>query len=63
LQAVADDLRSIFYASSHKKADAFAVAFAERWEKDIPSAVKCLSNSLDSCLTFFAFPEEDNGYP
>jgi putative transposase len=58
-QAVADDLRSIFYASSRKKADEFAVAFAERWGKDIPSAVKCLSNSLDSCLTFFTFPEEE----
>jgi putative transposase len=58
-QAVADDLRSIFYASSRKKADEFAVAFAERWGKDIPSAVKCLSNFLDSCLTFFTFPEEE----
>ena len=58
-QAVADDLRSIFYASSRKKVDEFAVAFAERWGKDIPSAVKCLSNSLDSCLTFFTFPEEE----
>jgi putative transposase len=58
-QTVADDLRSIFYASSRKKADNFAGAFAERWEKDIPSAVKCLSNSLDVCLTFFSFPEEE----
>jgi putative transposase len=58
-QQVADDLRSIFYASSRKKADEFAVAFAARWEKDIPSAVQCLSNSLGACLTFFAFPEEE----
>lgn len=58
-QSVADDLRSIFYASSRKKADEFAVSFAEKWEKDIPSAVKCLSNSLDACLTFFSFPEEE----
>ena len=58
-QAVADDLRSIFYASSRKKADTFAEVFAQRWEKDIPSAVKCLSNSLDVCLTFFSFPEEE----
>lgn len=58
-QTVADDLRSIFYASSKKKADEFAVSFAEKWGKDIPSAVKCLSNSLDACLTFFSFPEEE----
>jgi len=56
---VADDLRSIFYASSRKKADEFALAFRERWEKDLPSAVKSLSNSLNACLTFFSFPEEE----
>jgi putative transposase len=58
-QSVADDLRSIFYASSRKKADEFALSFAAKWEKDIPSAVKCLSSSLDACLTFFSFPEEE----
>lgn len=58
-QEVADDLRSIFYASSRKKADEFAVIFQTRWEKEIPSAVQCLSNSLDACLAFFAFPEEE----
>jgi putative transposase len=58
-QEVADDLRSIFYASSRKKADEFAVSFAAKWEKDVPSAVKCLSNSLNACLTFFSFPEEE----
>lgn len=56
---VADDLRSIFYASSRKKAEEFAVQFAAKWEKDLPSAVKCLANSLDACLTFFSFPEEE----
>ncbi|HOV89224.1 MAG TPA: IS256 family transposase [Syntrophorhabdaceae bacterium] len=58
-QSVADDLRSIFYASSKKKADEFAVSFVNKWEKEIPSAVKSLSNSLDACLTFFSFPEEE----
>jgi putative transposase len=55
---VADDLRSIFYASSRKKAEEFAVTFAAKWEKDLPSAVKCLSNSLDACLTYLSFPED-----
>jgi putative transposase len=58
-QNVADDIRSIFYSSSKEKAFEFSTKFAERWEKDIPSAVKCLQNSLDSCLTFFDFPEEE----
>lgn len=33
-KAVADDLRSIFCASSWKKADEFAAASAAKWERD-----------------------------
>ena len=58
-QAVADDLRSIFYASSREKAREFSAKFSEHWQKEIPSAVKCFQNSLESCLTFFDFPEEE----
>ena len=58
-QKVADNLRSIFYASSREKALAFSTQFSERWQKELPSAVKCLQNSRDSCLTFFDFPEEE----
>jgi putative transposase len=58
-QAVADDLRSIFYATSKKKALEFYESFQERWAKEVPSAVKCLEQSLESCLTFFSFPEEE----
>jgi putative transposase len=58
-QKVADDIRSIFYASSREKALEFSIRFTQRWQKDVPSAVKCLRNSLDSCLTFFDFPEEE----
>ena len=58
-KAVADDMRSIFYASSKKKAMEFFVIFKEKWDKDLPSAVKCLENSIESCLTFFICPEEE----
>jgi len=58
-QNVADDIRSVFYASSKEKAHELSAKFNERWQKDVPSAVKCLQNSLDSCLTFFDFPEEE----
>ncbi len=53
---VADDLRSIFYAPSLKKAKELFQVFGDRWEREIPSAVKCLARSIDSCLTFFKFP-------
>ena len=58
-QKVADDMRSIFYASSRGKALEFSTQFRDRWQKEVPSAVKCLQNSLDSCLTFFDFPKEE----
>jgi putative transposase len=56
---VADDMRSIFYASSRIKAETFSKEFHEKWNGIVPSAVKSLENSLDSCPTFFSFPEEE----
>lgn len=58
-KAVGDDIRSIFYASSKSKAMEFFGIFKEKWQKDLPSAAKCLENSLESCLTFFICPEEE----
>lgn len=58
-QAVADDLRSIFYASSKDKAKEFFAHLKNNWERELPSAVKCLENSLEACMTFFSFPQEE----
>lgn len=58
-EAVADGMRSIFYASSREKAREFFSEFKAKWEAQIPSAVKCLEKSLNACLTFFNFPEEE----
>lgn len=58
-QEIADELRSIFYASTKDKALEFFSTFKEKWEKQLPSAVKSLNNSIDSCLTFFSFPKEE----
>ncbi len=57
-QDVADDLRSIFYASSKPKAMSFFDAFVKKWEKTLPSCVKCLDKSIDNCLTYLNFEEE-----
>ena len=56
---VADDMRSIFYASSKKKAVEFFDGFKDKWQRDIPSAVKCLENSIEASLTFFICPEQE----
>lgn len=58
-KAIADEIRSIFYASSKKKALEFFEQFKSKWEKELPSAVKCLGNSLEACLTYLQFPEEE----
>ena len=58
-KAVADSLRDIFYASSKKKADECFLKFVDKYEKTHPSAAKCLTNAIDSSLTFYAFPEEE----
>jgi len=56
---VADQVRSIFYASSKSKAIEFFELFKAMREKDLPSVVKCLENSLNSCLTYLQFPQEE----
>ena len=58
-QAVADDVRTIFYASSKKKAMEYFEIFQQKWEMEVPSAIKCLERSIANCLTFFHFPKED----
>ena len=56
---IADDLRSIFYASTKEKALKFYEDFTNKYTRDFPSAVKTLQRSLQSALTFFDFPIED----
>ena len=56
---IGDEVRSIFYASSKKKAMTFFKSFKDRWDKEIPSAVKCLERSLQACLMYLEFPEEE----
>jgi putative transposase len=56
---VADEVRSIFYAYSRSKALEFFDQFKARWEKEIPSAVKCLERSFEACLTYLKFPSDE----
>ena len=58
-KAVADDIWSIFYASSKQKAMRFFDIFREKWQRDLPSVVKCLENSIEACLTYLMCPDEE----
>jgi len=57
--AVKDSLRDIFYAPSRKNAKKAYIDFVGKHRYIIPSAVKCLENVIDRCLTFFSFPKEE----
>ena len=56
---VADHLRNIFYASSKPKAMSFTRDFIDKYVDVFPSAVQCLEKSLDNCLTYLKFPNEE----
>lgn len=58
-QKVADDMRSVFYSDTKKNALKFFDEFKLKYEKDIPSAVKCLESSLESTLCYLSFPKEE----
>lgn len=57
---ITDEVCSIFYAFSRQKTVGFFMAFIKsKWEIELPSAVKCLETLLDSCLTYFYFPQKE----
>jgi putative transposase len=58
-QAVANDLRPIFYAPSPEKARVCFEVFRQRWQKSVPSSVECLARNVDACLTFFNYPPDE----
>ena len=58
-QEVADSLRDIFYATDRKTATERYEEFVKKYDGIIPSGVASLKRSIESCLTFYDFPEEE----
>ena len=58
-QEVTDSLRDIFYATDRKTATERYEEFVEKYDGIIPSGVASLKRSIQSCLTFYDFPEEE----
>ena len=54
---VADAIRDIFYASRKKRAMENFGQFKEKYEKVLPSAVKCLEKNVEKCLTYLKFDQ------
>jgi len=58
-QEVADSLRDIFYAIDRKTGTGRYYDFVKKYDALIASAVASLKRSIQSCLTFYDFPEEE----
>ncbi len=58
-EEIADRLRDIFYAQNRTRARELYTQFHEDYEREFPSAVTSLKNSIERCLTFYSFPEEE----
>jgi putative transposase len=56
---VTDCLRDIFYAEKKDTAKDRYDNFVKKYNDIVPSAVASLQRSIESCLTFFDFPEEE----
>ncbi|PON14127.1 hypothetical protein C2W62_30725 [Candidatus Entotheonella serta] len=49
----------MFYASSKEKSLSSYEDFKIKWEPLVPSAVSCLDQTIESCLTFFSCLQEE----
>ncbi|MEG4610326.1 IS256 family transposase [Microcoleus sp. F6_B6] len=51
------ELRAIFYQPDRAQADQAAAAFMAKYERQYPSAIRCMQRDWEACLTFYAYPE------
>ncbi len=55
-ERVKDSLRKIFYASTYGHAKEAVEMFKSNWGKKYPSAVECLTEDIELCLTYYKYP-------
>lgn len=53
---VKDSLRKIFYASTYEHAKEAIEMFKNNWGRKYPSAVECLEEDIELCLTYYKYP-------
>lgn len=51
-----DDLRKVFYAPTYEHAKEAVKIFEKKWGKKYQSAVECLLDGIEDCLTYYKFP-------
>lgn len=55
-ERVKDSLRKIFYASTYGHAKEAVEMFKSNWGRKYPSAVECLQEGIELCLTYYKYP-------
>lgn len=54
--SVKTSVRKVFYASTYEHAKEAVELFKKRWSMKYPSAVECLTEDIESCLTYYKYP-------
>lgn len=55
-KTVKESLRKVFYASTSEHAREAVEMFKKKWSMKYPSAVECLMEDIESCLTYYKYP-------
>src|SRR3990172_2233591 len=54
--AVKESVRKVFYASTYEHAKEAVELFKKKWGMKYPSAVACLTENIEDCLTYYKYP-------
>lgn len=54
--SVMGSLRKVFYASTYEHAKEALELFKKKWSMKYPSAVECLTEDIEDCLTYYKYP-------
>jgi transposase-like protein len=54
--SVKESVRKVFYASTYEHAKEAAELFKKKWSMKYPSAVACLTENVEDCLTYYKYP-------
>lgn len=54
--SVKTSVRKVFYASTYEHAKEAVELFKKKWSLKYPSAVECLLENIEDCLTYYKYP-------
>jgi putative transposase len=54
--SVKESVRKVFYASTYEHAKEAVELFKKKWSMKYPSAVECLTENVEDCLTYYKYP-------